>query len=903
MSVKVPEHPWRHGPEEVLRSLGVDPEAGLSASEVRSRQKSFGRNRLRIARPRSVWDILLSQFKSVIMLLLGAAAALSFVFGRWVDGSAISVAMLINAGIGFFTELKAVRSMESLRRMDKVWATVRREGGDHRIDAEQLVPGDVVLVESGQVITADLRLVESSKLQVDESTLTGESVPVGKRVEALDRDPPLAERSNMLYKGTSVTRGSGKAVAVATGMDTELGTITSLVEEAGEEEDPLQKRLDRLGRKLIWLVLVIAALAGGAGFVTGKELMLMIETAVTLVVAAIPEGLAIVETVALARGMSRMAGRQALVRRLSAVQTLGSTNVIFTDKTGTLTENRMTLTAVWLPGAEIEVTGSGLSIEGEFQKDGQRLDPQNEPLLRRLLEVGVLCNNASLSEQQERDGDPVGDPMEVALLVAGAKAGLHRDRTRERKPEMREVAFDPQVKMMATFHRIDGGFEVAVKGAPDAVLDRCTRLARRRDSGEADTVSMDEQQRRRWLDNNRKLAERGFRVLALAGKQAGSPEAEPYRDLTFLGLAGLFDPPRQEVRKAIDTCQAAGIRVVMVTGDQALTARKVGLAVGLIDSEEKPTLQGAELPDPRQMSRQQQERILGTSVFTRVSPEQKLKLIGAHQAAGSIVAMTGDGVNDAPALRKADIGIAMGRRGQQVAKEAADVILQDDAFATIVTAVEHGRTIFSNIRKFVLYLLSGNVGEILIVAAASLLGAPLPLLPLQILYLNAINDAFPALALGLGEAEEGIMKRRPRDPREPILTGRHWFALGGFGVLIAASVLAAFFLALRVLDFSRTQAVTVSFLSLALSRLWHVFNMREARTGLFNNQVVKNSYVWGALALCVILILMAVFVPVLRQVLGLTVLPALGWYMVFGFSLLPLLVGQLILVVARRIST
>jgi len=565
----------------------------------------------------------------------------------------------------------------------------------------------------------------------------------------------------------------------------------------------------------------------------------------------------------------------------------------------------MTLSTVLLPGAEIRVSGSGLSTEGEFSSDGQPLDAKNEPLLRRLLEVAVLCNNASLSGEGDSgrsSAQAVGDPMEVALLVAGAKADLWREEVRERKPELREVAFDPQVKMMATFHRSDEeAVEVAVKGAPDAVLEHCTTVAAREADGSIRRRTLEASQRRRWLEENQRLAEEGFRVLALAGKRTDSAGEQPYDDLTFLGLAGLYDPPREEVRRAVDTCQAAGIRVIMVTGDQAITARKVGLAVGLIDREAEPTLPGSELPDPENLSPEQEERILQTAVFTRVSPEQKLRLIAAHKAAGSIVAMTGDGVNDAPALRKADIGIAMGKRGQQVAKEAADVILQDDALGTIVTAVEHGRNIFNNIRKFVLYLLSGNVGEILIVAAASLLGAPLPLLPLQILYLNAINDAFPALALGLGEAEEGIMDRPPRDPQEPILTRRHWLAMGAYGALIAAAVLGAFFLALAVLGYSRTQAVTVSFLSLALSRLWHVFNMRDRDTGIFRNQVVRNPYVWGALALCVVLILMAVFVPGLSGVLGLTILPPAGWIVVLAASLVPLLAGQAVIELAKRI--
>ncbi|MBN1835532.1 MAG: cation-transporting P-type ATPase, partial [Spirochaetales bacterium] len=613
MSLEAPNRPWGRTVEEVLAALKVDAGSGLTDADARRRRGRFGPNRLRSTEAASPWGILASQFKSVIMAVLGVAAGLSFVFGQWVDGGAIAVAMAINAAVGFATELKATRSMEALRRLERTSAHVRRGGRRLQLDAEALVPGDIVLLESGDVVGADLRLLESSKLQTNESALTGESVPVAKQVEAVDAEAPLAERACMLFKGTFVTRGSGAGVVVATGMGTEVGTIASLVEEAEEEQDPLRRRLDVLGRRLVWLVLAIAALAAGAGLVSGKALFLMIETAVALLVAAIPEGLAVVETVALARGMRRMARRRALVRRLPAVQTLGSTTVIFTDKTGTLTENRMTVRKVGLADGEVEVTGEGISPEGDFRRDGRKLEPEGEPGLRRLLRVGVLCNNAALGEREgsgedpggspvgDPGGSPVGDPLEVALLVAGAKAGLRRSDLLESQPEAREVAFDPEVKMMATYHRRDGQLLVAVKGAPDAVLERCTRV--REGEGVKD---LDEEGRRRWRERNEELAAEGFRMLALAEREAQSAdEQDPYRDLTLLGLAAMLDPPRQEVREAVDTCQAAGIRVVMVTGDQAATARAVGLAVGLIDREDEPQVEGRELEGLEELSEEE----------------------------------------------------------------------------------------------------------------------------------------------------------------------------------------------------------------------------------------------------------------------------------------------------------
>ena len=924
-NITLPKEPWRCEAEEVLASLAVSPDKGLAATEIETRRDAFGPNRLRQARRQSAWRILIEQFKSLVVILLAAAAVVSFAFGEWIDGSAILVVVLINAAIGFFTELRAVRSMEALREMGSVDATVRRDGRVQQVPAEALTPGDIVLLEGGDVITADLRLIEASKLQTNESTLTGESMPVGKQTAPVDADAPLAERADMVYKGTGVTRGSGAGVVVATGMETELGQISSLVEEAEEEQTPLEKRLDQLARKLIWVTLGIAAFVAVAGILRGREVLLMIETSIALAVAAIPEGLPIVATIALARGMRRMAKRNALVNRLAAVETLGGTSIICTDKTGTLTENRMTATQYRLADGRvdvsIDVSGHGLDQKGEFTQDGHEIElngdvnerTDGQDLLRRNLEIGVFCNNASLPNNGESSGqsdgpsggdtdkgdteeankqaneDAIGDPVEVALLIAGAKAGLRRVNLLAEAPEAREVAFDPAVKMMATFHEQGERYRVAVKGAPEAVLEHCARLWE-----EGEERALTDEERQQWQDRNANMAESGLRVLALAEKSVDDVDADPYAELTLLGLVGLLDPPRETVREAIDICKRAGVRVVMVTGDQAATARNVAIAVGLVDEGDAAVIQGRTLTQNNSDAEDERRRIRDAAVLARVSPEQKLNLIQLYQDDGAIVAMTGDGVNDAPALKKADIGIAMGKRGTQVAREAADMVLTDDSFATIVAAIEQGRAIFDNIRKFVLYLLSCNISEIMTVGLASLFSIPLPILPLQILFLNLVTDVFPALALGVGEGDDEAMQRPPRDPSEAIVTRRHWMIIGGYGALITAAVLASLSIALWGLDMERQEAVTISFLTLAFAQLWHVFNMRDAHSGFLRNEITRNLYVWGALALCVVLLLFAVYLPVVASVLSITPPSLAGWALVLGLSLVPLVVGQML---------
>lgn len=885
----LPDQPWTLSPEAAIERLEVSQDQGLTDSEAEQRRQQYGENRLQEAKTRSAWQILVEQFKSLIIGLLAVAAVLSFSFQQWIEGVAILIAIAINTGIGFLTEFQAVRSMKALQELSSVTTKVRRQGQVQEIPAEELVPGDIQVLEGGDVVAADLRLLAASKLQVNESSLTGESVPVKKTLERLNADVPLADRQNMLFKGTAITRGSAEGLVVATGMQTELGHISELTEQAAaEEQTPLEKRLNQLGRRLIWVTLAIVVLVAIAGILSGRDLRLMIETAIALAVAAVPEGLPIVATVALARGMWRMARRNALINRLSAVETLGATSVICTDKTGTLTENRMTVSRMFLETGKIEVTGEGLETEGKFKQDGQSLNPQEDEILRAALEVGVLCNSAALQPEGSNESRVVGDPMEVALLIAGAKAGLQRQELLNAQSKVREEAFDPDLKMMATFHEVESGYRVAVKGAPEAVLEVCTQ---RQTQGGPEPCS--EQDQETWQQRTNQLAKEGLRTLALAQKTVSSQEAEPYEDLTFLGVVGLVDPPRQDVRPALKECQSAGIRVVMVTGDQPVTARNIGIAVGLASESEAEVIQGKELKSPDQLSADDRRRILKSSVLARVSPEQKLNLIDLHQRTHAIVAMTGDGVNDAPALKKADIGVAMGRRGTQVAKEAADMVLQDDAFSSIVAAVEQGRAIFNNIRKFTVYLLSGNVGEILVVGLASLIDIPLPLLPLQILYINAVNDAFPALALGLGEGSPVLMEQPPRDPQESVLTRRHWLAIVGYGFVIGAALLAAFGLALEWLDLNNRQAATVTFMTLGFTRLWHVFNMRDPGSGLFRNEISENPYIWGALVLCSGLLLGAVYLPGLNTALSTEHPGVEGWGLILVMSLVPLVIGQI----------
>jgi Ca2+-transporting ATPase len=879
--------------EEVLENLDVDPEEGLAEEEVVSRRRDYGPNSLRRARRRGVWSIVLEQAKSVVLAVMGAAAIFALLFQQWAEGIAIAAVFLVNGLIGFFSEWRAARSMEALRRIGKRQARVRRAGDERTVAVRDLVPGDVVIFEGGDVAPADLRLVEANELQVDESALTGESVPAPKAVDAVEAKTPLAERRDMLFKGTTVVEGSGMGVVVSTGMRTELGRIAELTETAEREASPLQRRLNQLGRRLAWITLTIAGVVAALGLLSGRPTLIMIETAIALGVAAIPEGLPIVATIALARGMWLMARRQALINRLPAVETLGATGVIFTDKTGTLTENRMRVQRLVTSDGECEFGDHDDDYDHDHDQEREQGKDDTQAsdiggLVRQALEVGVLCNNASLSDEED---EAQGDPTEVALIAAGARVGLSRKGLLKERPEVREVAFDPDVMMMATFHEVGDGFQVAVKGAPRAVLSVCDTEAE--SDAEEESQALDEADREKWAERIEALAAKGLRVLALADKRVTNAEAEPYEKLRLLGLVALQDPARSDAKEAITACSDAGIRVIMVTGDQPRTAAAIGREVGL-GGDGIVVMEGSELREPEKLSSDDRRRVLEADVFARVSPEQKLDLISIFQEEGATVAMTGDGVNDAPALKKADIGVAMGIRGTDAAREAADMVLKDDSLSTIVAAVREGRIIFGNIRKSAVFMLCTNVAEVIAVAIASIFSVPLPLLPLQILYLNVVTDVFPALALGVGEGDPRVMERPPRDPQEAVLTRRHWLEIGAWAVGIAACVLGGLGVALIVFDFPQPRAVTVSFLTLAFGKLWFVFNLRDPGSRFLRNDVVRNTWVWAAIGLCIGLLLAAVYLPGLSNVLRTEALGGIGWGLVLALSVPPLIAGQII---------
>ena len=885
--------PWAAPVAGVAAALTVDTSVGLSRSEAAARLAAHGRNELLLTPPRPLIDILIKQFASVLVALLAAAALLSLLFGQWVEALAVLAVLVLNACIGFFTELRAVRSVESLRSLGTATTTVRRDGHLGRVPVTDVVPGDVLVLNAGDVVPADARVSLAWGLQADESALTGESVPTTKHTDPVPPDSDLHARSSQVFKGTAIARGSGEAVVTDTGMATELGSIAALVDSSSPPSTPLEEKLDRLGKSLVWVTLVVAVAVTASGIGSGKSWLVLVQTAIGLAVATIPEGLPIIATLTLARGVSRMARRNALVDRLAAVETLGATSVIFTDKTGTLTENRMTVAALHLADGRWARDDSG-----GFEREEGGASAEQRSAFLHAMSVAALCTNADLSD---RSG--VGDPLELAILSAAAEVGITREELTRDFPELEVAAFDADTMMMATLHGTPAGtFLVAVKGAPVAVVAACSSVAVQLDDAAAlsNARPLADDEREAWLVRNRSLAGSGLRVLTLAERRLNTHPREerdgadaegPYRDLTLLGLIAFRDPPRADVSQALAAARTAGIRVVMLTGDQAVTAAAIARSVGLA-SEGADVLIGTQLPALLEGTEADRRRVLDAAIMARVSPEQKLRLIEAHQATGAIVAMTGDGVNDAPALKRADIGVAMGRRGTDVAREAADMVLTDDAFSTIVAAVREGRIIFDNIRAFVVYLLSCNLSEVLVIGLAATLGYPLPLLPLQILFINLVTDVLPALALGNGDGDAAVMTRRPRPPSEPVLSARHWRTVAAYAALLTVSVLGAFVIALELLGFSENQAVTVSFSALAIAQVLHVFNMREPGTGLVSNAVTRNRFVWVATVICCATVLLVNALPPLRQILSLAQLPLEGWLLVAGAALLPVVLGQ-----------
>ncbi len=845
-------------PAEALRRLESRPE-GLTDGEAAERLARYGPNLFRRSRPVPIWQILLGQVRSLIVLLLAAAAVVALVTGDPLDAAAIGAVLLLNVILGFTTELRARRAMESLLALEVARATVLRGGVSREIDAREVVPGDVVLVEAGGAVPADARLLEAVELRTVEAALTGESLPVDKAADVvLEADAPLPDRNTMVYKTTTVVAGRARCVVVGTGMNTEVGRIGALAAEVRDEPTPLERRLDILGRKLAGVALVVAAAVAALGLAHGVPLGELLQTSIALAVAAVPEGLPVVGTIAMAVGVRRMARRRALIRHLPVVETLGSATVICTDKTGTLTAGEMTATVLRLADREVVVP------------DGAFAPP---PDVERLLRIAAL---ASRGELVEVDGmwQGRGDPTETALLVAARKAGLDHAALGREWPEVADLPFSSERMFMATWHRTADGMLLCVKGAPGRIMELCERVATAEGSR-----PLEQAEQERLLGLNHDLAGRGLRVLAVASKDVASASEAP-QGLTWLGFVGMMDPPAPGVPETIQVFRDAGIRTAMLTGDQRLTAQSVARQLGLLGPGER-VLEGREVDRmPDEVLRQEVGR---TAVFSRVSPEAKLRIVGAYQAGGDVVAMLGDGVNDAAALRKADIGVAMGIRGTDLAKEAADLILADDRFATIGAAVEQGRIIFDNIRKFVFYLFSCNLAEILVLLGAGIAGLASPLLPLQILWLNLVTDTFPALALAVEPGDSGVMRQPPRDPGEAILSSRMLRAIGFYATLIAAVTLIAFFLA----------GTTAAFMTLAFAQILHLGNARSRGPVLTLRAALANRVALGAVALAAGLQLLAVFLTPLADLLVVEPLSAGQWAFIAFLSAIPAVAGQL----------
>ena len=864
--------------EAVVGHLESTP-SGLSGAEASRRLAIYGPNELQGALRVSPWTLLLAQFKNVLIVILLVATVLSAFLGHAVEAVAIAVIVLFAVLLGFVQEYRADRALQALRRMAAPLARVFRDGRETEIPARDLVPGDVILVHTGDKIPADVRLLEAINLQIEESPLTGESVPVEKQTAPLaDQELALGDRQNMAYAGTAATYGRGRAVVVATGMETEFGKIAQMLQTVQTGKTPLQVNLDKLGRTLAKAALVVVVAIVALGLWRGQPFIEMLIFGIALAVAVVPEALPAVVTISLAIGVQRMVKRHALMRRLPAVETLGSTSVICSDKTGTLTKDEMTVRQIFVAGQLLEVSGAGYEPSGQFSSEGARVEPP-EPL-KRLLQAAALASDAHLVRSESEGRWQVqGDPTEGALVVAAAKAGLNKSDLDAQFPRVDEIPFSSETKRMTTLHAEPAGTVAYAKGAAEVILDSCTRQG----TAEAD-VALDAGRRETILKTGRDMASQALRVLAVAAKSDATRETAE-RDMTFLGLVGMIDPPRPEAKAAIQTCELAGIKPVMITGDHPLTAEAVARELGVLKQGRLVT--GAEL---EAMSEAEFEReVEGIEVYARVSPAHKLRVVTALQQRGHIVAMTGDGVNDAPALKKADIGIAMGITGTDVTREAAAMTLTDDNFASIVAAVEEGRGIFGNIQKYLMYLLSSNVGEIGLMAGASLAGFPLPLSAVQILYVNLATDGLPALALAVDPPEPDLMRRPPRDPHSGVFTrpvvilmllGGLWSTLVNVGLFVWA------------LDSGRSlaEAMTMTFVSLVLIQFFKAYNFRSDRVSVlhrpFANKWLNISILWELLLLAAI-----VHVPFLHAPFGTFSLTLTDWAIVIllAFTVSPVL--------------
>ncbi|HVB99067.1 MAG TPA: cation-translocating P-type ATPase [Candidatus Dormibacteraeota bacterium] len=872
-----------------LARLDSDGRSGLASEEVERRLKRYGPNSFAATRTPPWYAILLRQFLSVLILILVAAAAISFAVGETVDAAAILAIIVLNGALGFFQEWKAEEALESLRRMLAPRSRVMRGGEEREIESRVLVPGDIVLLETGDRVPADLRLLDAIRLRADQSLLTGESASVSKQAAPVAEEQPVAERSSMAWMGTNVTGGSARGVVVATGESTEFGRIAHLTEALTEEATPLQKRLAGLGRQVGLLAVFVAAVVGLSGWLLGKPLIDMFLTGISLAVAVVPEGLPAVVTIALGLGARTMARKRALLRRLQAAETLGAATVICTDKTGTLTQNEMTVKAIWLPGAgNIEVGGDGYAPIGDFRREGAPLGNPVPPDLLSLLESGLRCNHARIYS----DGGlwrHLGEPTEAALVVAAAKAGLS---TEPSPAVVTEFPFDSDRKRMTVIERKAGALIAHVKGAPEIVLERSTEMF---DGLGARPITPAD--RARILAARDAMAREGLRVLAIARRRL-PPDVAPAvkleadaveRELTFLGLAGMIDPPRPEVPESVRRAQAASIKIIVMTGDAAATAAEVARRIGLrVDR----TITGAELA--RIGEADLKAALAGNVLFARISPEDKIGIVSALQQLGHIVCMTGDGVNDAPALKKADIGVAMGLRGTDVAKDASDLVLTDDNFASIVGAIEEGRRQWDNIQKFVRYLLSSNMGEVVAIFFNTLLGGPLILLPVQILWINLVTDGVSALALAVEPADREILLRPPRSAREPVVGWAGFATILSLGGYLGFGALWLFHHYLGGRMGGPAAASTMAFCGLVIMEEVNVFNFRSQGEPLSVIGYGTNRFLLAAFAATLALQIATIYVPFFQRVLHTTPLSIEDWGYIAAFSLPVIVVPELI---------
>ena len=920
--------------EELLDDFETHLERGLTSAQAQRRLEQFGANEL-TERPRPGFLALLwDQFKNFLVIILIIAAAISLALGEYVDSFAIMFIVLLNAVVGVIQESKAEQALAALQKMAAPQAQVIRDGQQLTIPGREIVAGDIVLLEAGNYVPADLRLVESINLKIEEASLTGESQPVEKTAGVvLDKEIPLGDRRNTAFMATLITYGRGKGSVTGTGMNTQIGLIAEMIQSFETEDTPLQQKLEHLGQVLGTACLSICALvfvyglfrdthlgaALNGGFVDylvteKKDIVNLFMMAVSLAIAAVPEGLPAIVTICLALGMQRMIKHNALIRKLPAVETLGCATVICTDKTGTLTQNQMTVVQGWAGAKAFRVTGEGYSPSGEFFSGGAPFVPHTDADTTLLLMGALVCNDARLEEKCDDSGKAfwqiIGDPTEGAMVVAAAKAGYRRDELAQALPRVQEIPFDSERKCMSTVHRVEGAQVQAlvaglgapplmlfVKGAPDVVLDLCGRSL---EAGKPQPMTP--AMREAILAHNHAMAGSALRVLAVACRPLAAPESslsppDVESDLVFVGLLGMIDPPRPEVITALQVARAAGLKSIMVTGDYKDTAEAIARDIGLL------SMGGLVLTGP-EIEKLSDEELAGRvdqlDVCCRVSPQHKTRIVDALKARGHVVAMTGDGVNDAPALKRANIGVAMGIVGSDVAKQTADMILTDDNFASIVAAIEQGRIIYSNIRKFVYFLLACNIGEILIIFGAMLIGLPIPLRPVQLLWLNLVTDGAPALALGLEKGDPDIMKYPPRSPQEPVINRDMAIGIGVVGLVDAVAVLAVFFLALQRYPGQLMAAQTIAFVTLCASELLRAFTARSERHSVFSIGVFSNRAMLWAVGVSFLLVLMVVYVPFLRPFFDTVPLTANDWLLMLPFFLASPLAMELLKLHFRR---